>query len=149
VPEESPMEAAEVAGTPETVMQPSTASMEQSERETVVRARWGCTMDDDNDSSDDGQGGETSDDITATAQVDVDGFHRPTDHLSRQKRSRKRAARKSPASAEPAPRKVSLTDTRPDTAAAATSSSETAPKITTDTAVPLLSSSEISQLCTS
>jgi hypothetical protein len=53
---------------------------------------------------------QQSDDMTDTKAVGGGEFRRPTDHVRRQLRARKRAANKSPTSAEPAPRKMSATE---------------------------------------
>ena len=57
----------------------------------------------DESSDDDDQRGDQADDDadTTDTQVDADGFRRPTDHIRRQRRAKKRIAKKSPVSAEP------------------------------------------------
>jgi len=47
---------------------------------------------------------------TTDPQVDTDGFCRPTDHKRCQQRAKKRLAKKSPASSDPMPRKMSATE---------------------------------------
>jgi len=71
----------------------------------VISAEYSSDDDDQQ-----GKQGDVESDTTDTqVELDADGFRRPTDHIRRQQRAKKRFAKKSPTSSESMPRKMSAT----------------------------------------